>query len=77
MLDIRWFKEDGTRCTWKETLQAMSDYYGTFCGRWHTNDFWQAIAKQLLQMTEEDAEEKVKEVEEDADASLEYWRRMQ
>jgi len=65
------------KVTWKETLQSMCDYYGTFCGRWHSNSFWQKTAKEIPSMTEEQCRNKVIEIEREADAELEYWRQMQ
>ncbi len=63
--------------SWKETLSAMCAAYGTFCGRWHSNEFWKKTASQIPDMTEEQCKTKVIEIENEADADLEYWRAMQ
>ena len=76
-MDDRWIKKNGTKCTWLETLQAMCDYYGTFQGGWHSNDFWVATKKQLSSMNEEEAEKKIKEIEAEAEAELWYWWQIQ
>ena len=74
----RWHKR-GTdeKLSWKETLEAMCAYYGTFCGRWHSNDFWKRTKEQLTEMSEEQCKEKVIQIENDADASLDCWRAYQ
>ena len=63
--------------TKKETLDAMCAYYGAFCGRWHSNDFWKATAQKLENMTEEQCKEKIIQIENEADADLAYWQTMQ
>ena len=60
-----------------ETLEAMCNYYGSFCGRWHSNEFWATTKTELETMTEVEAKEKVFEIENDADAELSVWRRYQ
>ena len=32
--------------SWKQTLEAMCRNYGTFCGRWHSNEFWNRTLEQ-------------------------------
>ena len=73
----RWIKNDGTKYTWLETLQSMCNVYGKFCGAWHSNEFWAATKKRISSMNEKEAEEKIREIEADADAELWYWRHMQ
>ena len=74
----RWHKRDTNEvCSWVETLQAMCDYYGTFCGRWHSNNFWKQTAAKIPTMTEEQCKEKVIQMEHEADADLAYWQAMQ
>jgi len=74
---MKWTNETGQKMTWKETLLAMCDYYGTFCGRWHSNEFWAKTKKELENMTEEQAEEKVRKIEKDADRLLREWQMCQ
>ena len=76
-IDYRWIRDDGTKYTWLETLQAMCDYYGTFQGRWHSNEFWTATKKQILSMSEKEAEKKIRKIEVEAEAELWYWRQTQ
>ena len=75
----RWSKNrEGTeKCSWKETLEAMCANYGTFSGRWHSNDFWKRTAIQIPSLSEEQCREKVIQIEQEADSELEYWRQMQ
>ena len=75
--DHRWINKDRTKCTYIETLQTMCNYYGTFQGRWHSNDFWMATKNQIPLISEEEAEKKVREIEADADAELWHWEHMQ
>ena len=77
MSDHRWINKDGTKCTYIETLQAMCDYYGTFQGRWHSNEFWATTKKQIPLMCEDGAEKKIISIETEADAELWHWRHMQ
>jgi uncharacterized membrane protein len=72
--DFRWVNSKGEKMNWKETLRAMCDYYGQFCGRWHSNDFWAKTKKELENMTEEQAELTVREIEKAADMELEVWK---
>jgi len=78
--DLRWDKGDYTvkcpeKMTYIETIEAMCDYYGTFCGRWHDNKFWAKTKAEIITMSEEDAKRKVFEIENNADDSLNEWRR--
>jgi len=80
--DKRWKKgnhDDTNRetMTYIETLRAMCDYYGTFCGRWHSNEFWAKTKTESETMTEAQAKEKVFEIENEAAGRLEDWRRYQ
>lgn len=72
--DFRWVNSKGEKMNWKETLRAMCDYYGQFCGRWHSNAFWAKTKKELENMTEEQAELIVREIEKAADMELEVWK---
>ncbi len=72
--DFRWEDSQRERITWKETLMAMCNYYGNFSGRWHDNAFWAKTRKEIKNMTEEQAEIKVREIEKEADTRLEEWR---
>lgn len=76
-MKAKWHKQDGTEMTWKETLVAMCKNYGTFCGRWHSNEFWAKTLKETENMSEEQCEEKIRQIESEADADLEYWRSYQ
>lgn len=71
--DFRWSRS-GVKLDWRETLRAMAEYYGTFCGRWHHNEFWAEVKEQLPRMTDEQCEAKVREIEETADRLLDEWR---
>ncbi len=78
----RWHERDTSRIlTWRETLEAMCAYYGTFCGRWHSNEFWKETQSKISTMTEQQCRDKViqieQEAEQEADADLAYWRLMQ
>lgn len=80
--DLRWrkgtsYNKDREKMTYTETLSAMCDYYGTFCGRWHSNEFWARTKKELENMSEDEAKEKVFEIENDADAELCRWKQFQ
>jgi len=74
----RWHKS-GTdeKLSWKETLEGMCAYYGTFCGRWHNNDFWKRTGEQIATMNEEQCKEKVAQIESEANSSLAEWRSYQ
>lgn len=63
--------------TYIETLRAMCDYYGTFCGRWHSNKFWAKTKKESESMTETQAKVKVFEIENEAEGDLAQWRQYQ
>lgn len=52
----------------------MADYHGTFCGRWHDNRFWARQKVEVESMSEEQAKERVHQIERDADARLAEWR---
>lgn len=73
----KWRTREGVELTWKETLSAMCNYYGTFCGRWHSNEFWAKTKAQIPLMSEEQCEQKIIQIESEADAELAYWRAMQ
>ena len=73
----RWIKKDGTKYTWLETLQSMCNVYGTFCGAWHSNVFWAATKKRIPLMSEKEAEEKIRQIEAETKASIEFWRQAQ
>ncbi len=72
--DFRWDNSQGEKMTWRGTLKAMCNYYGNFAGRWHSNAFWAKTSKEEKNMTEEQAEIKVREIEKEADTRLEEWR---
>lgn len=73
--DFRWIDPDTRRIlSWKETLEAMCRYYGTFNGRWHTNEFWNKTLQEISNMTEDECEKKVREIELRADCRLNEWR---
>ncbi len=75
---LRWVdRQTKERLSWKETLRAMCAYYGTFCGRWHSNDFWETTALKINSMTEDECKAKIIKIENEADADLAYWRTMQ
>ena len=63
--------------SWKETLESMCACYGTFCGRWHSNEFWRNTRTKILEMTEEQCRGKIIEIEKEADANLAYWQACQ
>lgn len=79
--DLTWWKgytcETDKKMTYIETLEAMCNYYGTFCGRWHSNEFWAKTVKELKNMSENQAKEKVFEIENDADGELYLYKRHQ
>lgn len=60
--------------TYKETLEAMARTYGTFCGRWHDNEFWKKQLELLPDMSEEEAEQRVRLVEYRANQRLGQWQ---
>ena len=68
--DMRW-----KDFTYIETLTAMCDYYGTFSGRWHSNTFWAKTKNEIENMDEDQAKQKVFEIENDADGSLCHYQR--
>jgi hypothetical protein len=70
----KWKKRDGIELTWKETLESMCRYYGTFCGRWHSNAFWKKTQESLPSLTEEQCREAIIKIENEADADLAYWQ---
>jgi hypothetical protein len=72
----RWHM-DGQQLTWKQTLEAMCVNYGSFSGRWHSNEFWGKTKDQLPGMTEEQCRSKVIQTEREADAELAHWRATQ
>jgi hypothetical protein len=61
----------------KEKLQGMCDYYGTFCGRWHSNEFWKATKEKIPTMTEQQCHDKIDQIEREADGELWYWQHTQ
>jgi hypothetical protein len=67
----------GDYYTWKETLQGMCDNYGTFCGRWHSNEFWAKTKTEIPSMNEQQCQDKVNRIEREADGELWYWQMMQ
>lgn len=79
--DIRWYRsfdpKNNERLTYLETLKAMCNYYGKFCGRWHDNEFWHKTLRRAYTMTEKDAKKLVFEIENEAEADLAYWRMYQ
>lgn len=80
--DYRWHEYDKhykpvRTLTYKETLEAMCKEYGTFCGRWHSNEFWKRTLEQIPNMTEEECDIKVHQIESEADADLAYWQAYQ
>jgi len=70
-------KDTKEKLSYKETLEAMCKCYGSFCGRWHSNEFWKNTLDNLVNMTEEQCENKIREIEDEANSSLEYWRAYQ
>ena len=80
--DLRWTKGDyktknPESMTYIETLMAMCETYGTFCGRWHSNDFWLKTKNEIDNMNEDQAKERVFQIENDADGSLDKWKQYQ
>jgi hypothetical protein len=63
--------------SWKQTLLAMCNNYGTFCGRWHSNEFWADTKKQINGLTEAQCRDKVIQIEREADGELANWRATQ
>jgi hypothetical protein len=55
----------------------MCNIYGTFCGAWHSNAFWAATKKRIPSMNEKAAEEKIRQIEAETKASIEFWRQAQ
>ncbi|MEA1999719.1 MAG: hypothetical protein U9N61_10430 [Euryarchaeota archaeon] len=76
MRDLRWRKE-GEPMTYIDTLRAMCDWYGSFCGRWHSNEFWKRTKAAIGSMTEEQAKEKVFAIEDEANTNIARWRQSQ
>lgn len=75
---LRWKdKETGELLSWKETLRAMANDYGTFCGRWHDNAFWARQKQEVDNMTEEQAKKRIIQIEQEANRSQYYWRMYQ
>lgn len=76
--DLRGYKshdiKNSERLTYLETLKSMCRYYGTFCGRWHDNEFWIKTLRESYSLTEKDAKKKVFEIENEAELELAYWR---
>ncbi len=73
----KWHTKDGIELTWKETLSAMCENYGTFCGRWHSNEFWATTKSRIPNMSESQCRDEIQQIESQADADLRYWRMMQ
>jgi len=74
----RWTnRETGKKLSWKETLIDMCSNYGSFCGRWHSNEFWKITVDKIPNMTEDECKAKVIDIEREADSSLAYWRAYQ
>ena len=75
---LRWTNPKTKRkLSWRETLESMCNTYGTFCGRWHSNEFWKRTKETIPNITEEQAKDKVIQIEQEADSSLAYWKRYQ
>ncbi len=73
----KWHTPTGTELTWGETLDAMCLYYGTFCGRWHPNEFWAKVKEELPNLTESQCKDKIQQIESDADSEMWNWRMSQ
>ena len=74
---LKWHTKEGREISWKETLQAMCAYYGTFCGRWHSNEFWKLVSSEIPNMSEDQCQQKIIQIESEADDDLAYWQAMQ
>ena len=75
---LRWHtRESDGLLSWKDSLKAMCADYGTFCGRWHSNEFWKITAENIPNMTEEQCKEKVIQIENEAEADLAFWQAYQ
>ena len=73
----KWHTSDGKELTWEKTLSAMCDYYGTFCGWWHSNEFWKSTKSRIPNMSDEQSHSVIRDIERQADVDLWYWRTMQ
>lgn len=68
--DYRWTHNE-RKVSYNHTLKAMINYYGTFCGRWHSNDEWKQYKKLYEKgLTDGEAEKLVIEIEREADSRL-------
>ena len=59
--------------TWKQCLIADCENYGTFCGRWHSNEYWDELRSRADGMTEDEARAAVEEYEQEARDALARW----
>jgi len=60
--------------TWRERLIADCENYGTFCGRWHSNEFWAELRRRADGMTEDEAHAAVVAYEQEAETAIAMWR---
>lgn len=61
----------------REELQSWCRNYGTFCGMWHSNEFWMRTLRESENMTEDECERKMNAIRKEADSDLEAWRQCQ
>ncbi len=73
----KWKDREGNELSWVETLRSMCKYYGTFCGRWHSNEFWARELQGVDALTEEQAKQRIIEIEQEADRELAFWQAYQ
>ncbi len=73
----KWKDQEGNELSWVETLRAMCKYYGKFCGRWHSNEFWAEQLQRVDSLSEEQAMQRIIEIEQEADRDLAFWQAYQ
>lgn len=61
---------------YKDRVAADCAYYGTFCGRWHSNEFWEELGKKLPNMTEDEAKATFERYENEANGAVWQWRQL-
>jgi len=70
----KWTDSVGRVLTWKESLIAACDYYGTFCGRYHSNEYWHELRRLAEAMDEDESRLAIERFEREADAEVAYAR---
>lgn len=62
------------KSAWKKRLIDDCEWYGTFNGRWHSNEFWADLRSRADTMTDEEARTAVESYELEAKSAIEMWR---